>query len=67
MALTRMWIFAAALFLIGIVVARLNYLYGRSAFEAGEVGSTPFIPIWFYSVPRLVSFSDTKSHKQAAT
>ena len=33
------------LFLLGVLVARANYLYGRSAYEAGEYGG-PFVPRW---------------------
>lgn len=32
-----------ALLLLGLLVARANHLYGRSAYEAGEYGG-PFVP-----------------------
>ena len=38
--------FFLAFLLVAVLVARANYLYGRSAHEAGEYDG-PFVPAWF--------------------
>ena len=36
-----------------ILLARANYLYGRSAYEAGEYGG-PFVPVWISNPLRRI-------------
>jgi hypothetical protein len=45
-------VLVAAFLLVGVLVTRANYLYGRSAYEAGECGG-PFVPRW---VSRLLCY-----------
>ena len=38
-------IVTVALLFVSVLIARANYLYGRSAYEAGEYGG-PLVPMW---------------------
>ena len=54
------YLLVAAFVIIIIFFARLNFLYGRSAFECGEYGG-PFIPSMFRSIPHEISLTNTKN------